>query len=64
MDKLKLAGWSLGQIFNFRRGRAFAPCTSFITEKLSNLKMKTQLKQRLGYLQSIVMPSSLSFMLP
>ncbi len=38
---LKLAGQNLGRAFNFRHGRAFAPCTSFITQKLHNLKWKT-----------------------
>jgi hypothetical protein len=41
MDKLKLAGQNLGQVFNFRYGRAFAPSTSFIAAKQPNLKKKT-----------------------
>jgi len=27
MAKLLLAGQNLGQVFNFRHGRVFAPCT-------------------------------------
>jgi hypothetical protein len=41
IDKLKLAGQNLDQVFNFRHGRAFAPRTSFIAAKLPNLKWKT-----------------------
>jgi hypothetical protein len=41
MDKLKLAVQNLGRVFNFRHGRAFTPCTSMITAKLSSLKWKT-----------------------
>ncbi len=50
IDKLKLAGQNLDQVFNFRHGRAFAPRTSFIAAKLPNLKWKTWPKQLLGYL--------------
>jgi hypothetical protein len=48
MDKRHLVGQNLGRVFNFRQGRTLAPCTSFFTEKLSNLKSKTWPKQVLG----------------
>ncbi len=48
MDKLKLAEQNLGQVFNFRYGRAFAPSTSFITAKQPNLWLKTWPKQLSG----------------
>jgi hypothetical protein len=37
LDKRKLAGLNLGPVFNFR----LASCTSLVTEKLPNLKCKT-----------------------
>jgi hypothetical protein len=42
MDKLKLSGQNLDRVFNIRHGRVSNTCTSFITEKLPNLKRKTQ----------------------
>jgi hypothetical protein len=45
-----LAGQNLCRVFNFRRGRAFAPCASFVTEKRSSLKWKMRSKQLLGSL--------------
>ncbi len=42
MDRLNLAGQNLGGVFNFRHRRVFVPCTSFMTEKLSSIKWKTQ----------------------
>ncbi len=50
MDKLKLAGWNLGWVFNFSYGRSFAPCTFFITAKQPNLEWKTSAKQVLSSL--------------
>jgi hypothetical protein len=47
-DKLQQAGLNLGQVFNFRQGREFAPCSSFITVKQPNLKWNTRSKQLLG----------------
>jgi hypothetical protein len=41
MEKLKLSGQNLDRVFNVRHGRASNTCTSFITEKLPNLKRKT-----------------------
>jgi len=38
MNKLKLAGLNLDQVFNFRHWRSFAPCTNLITAKLPNLE--------------------------
>ncbi len=50
LDNHKLTGWNLSSVFNSRHGRAFAPHTSFATEKLPNLKMKTRPKQFLSSL--------------
>jgi hypothetical protein len=43
--KLKQSGQNLSQVFNFRYGRVFAPCTLFRTAKLPNSKWKAQTKQ-------------------
>jgi hypothetical protein len=47
----------LAEFSTLGKGRTFAPCTTFITEKLPNLKWKTWPKQLLGSL-------SLTFALP
>jgi hypothetical protein len=47
MGKLKLAGQTLGRVFNFRHERVFVPFASFRAEKQPNLKWKTRLKQLL-----------------
>jgi hypothetical protein len=51
MDKLKLTGQNLGQVFNFRCVHACVPGASFTSPKLSSLKLKTRAKQVLGSLQ-------------
>jgi hypothetical protein len=50
LDNQKLSGWNQSRVFNSRHGRAFAPHTSFMTEKLPNLKMIIQPKQFLSSL--------------
>ena len=47
MVKLKIAGQDLGRVFYFRRGHAFAPCSSFLPSKLPNLRWKTKPKTTL-----------------
>ncbi len=44
------SGHSLGRVFYFRHKHPFAPCTSFTTEKLPNLKSKTWLRLLRGFL--------------
>ncbi len=41
MDKLMLVGQNLGQVVNFRHGRGFVPCISFVILKQASLKWKT-----------------------
>ncbi len=53
MVKLKLSGQNLGQVLNCRRGHALELCTSFVTEKLPNLKGKTKPEQLLSSLRLI-----------
>jgi hypothetical protein len=50
MDKLKLEGQNLGQVFNPRLNRACIGHTIVNITKLPNLKLKTQPKQLLGFL--------------
>jgi hypothetical protein len=52
IDKHSQAGQNLGRVFNFRHGILPTPCTSFITEKLPNLKLITWPEQLLGFLPS------------
>jgi hypothetical protein len=48
MDKLQLAGQNLGRVFNFRNGRAHAVHFHCYGVKLTNLKLKTRVKQLPG----------------
>jgi hypothetical protein len=58
MDKLQLTGQNLGRVFNFRNGRVYAMHFLCYRVKLTNLKLKTQSKQLLGYLPlDIVLPA-------
>jgi hypothetical protein len=50
MDKLKLTGQNLGQVFNSRLGRACICHAIACMTKRPNLKLKTQPKQLLGSL--------------
>jgi len=51
MDKLKLTGQNLGRVFHCRLGRACIGHEIVHITKQPNLKLKTQPKQLLGYLQ-------------
>ena len=57
IDKLKLTGRNLGQVFNSRLGRACIGHAIVHIAKQPNLKLKTQPKQLLGSL-------TLAFALP
>ncbi len=50
MDKLKLTGRNLGQVFNSRLGRACMCCAIAYVTKQSYLNLKTWPKQLLDYL--------------
>jgi hypothetical protein len=50
IDKLKLTGQNLGQVFNFRQGRTFVCYAITLITKQPTLKLKTWPKQLLGYL--------------
>jgi hypothetical protein len=50
MDKLKLTGQNLAQVFHSKLGRACIGHVIVHIPKQPNLKFKTQPKQRLGYL--------------
>ncbi len=54
MDRLQLTGQNLGWIFNFRSGYMIAMHLLCNTAILSNLELKTQPKQLLGYLPSVI----------
>ncbi len=47
MDKLKLTGQSLGQVFNFRRGCVHATQLYYFETKLPNFELKTRPNQPL-----------------
>jgi len=50
MDKLQLTGQNVGPVLNFRNGHfAFRGFMVLQSVKLPNLKLKTRLKQLLGY---------------
>jgi hypothetical protein len=56
---LQLIGQSLGQIYNSRSGCVLPYTHVAIKQKLPNLKLKTWLKQLLGFLPlDIVLPGS------
>ena len=64
IEKLKLSGQNLSRVFNFRHGRVSAQCTSFTTEKLPSLKLKTRPKQLYGSLPlAFELPGSNNFFL-
>jgi hypothetical protein len=50
IDKLKLAGQNLVQVFNFRHVRLFVQCISFRVTKLPSLKWKPRHNELLPYL--------------
>ncbi len=57
MDKLKLTGWNLGQVFCSRLGCTCIGHAIVRKSKQPNLKLKTQPKQLLGYLPlAVVFP--------
>jgi hypothetical protein len=49
MDKLKLTGLDLGQVFNYRCGCACTKINTCTSTKQPNLELKTQPKEVLGY---------------
>ncbi len=58
MDKLQLTAQNLGRVFNFRNGHVHAMHFLCYRVKLTNLKLKTQPEQLLGYLPlDIVLPA-------
>ncbi len=56
MDKLQLAGRNLGRVFNSRRVHMQAAELHCFESKLTNLKLKFQPKQLLGYLLLDIAP--------
>ncbi len=61
MNKLNLTGQNLGRVFNFRNGSVHAVHFHSYRVKLSNLKLKTRLKQLLFALPlDIVLPGQVS----
>ncbi len=52
--QLQLTGWHLGRVFNFRFGNLQAEHFGCYQLKLPNLKLKTQPKQLLGSLPSVI----------
>ncbi len=64
MDKLQLAGQNLGWVFNFRSGHLHPAILWCFLVKLPNLRLKTQPKQLLGFLQlDIALPANNTLML-